>query len=115
MAEECAAVAIAYLKGDEEANHVASRIRAAGSKALAVRTDLRDPEQIRYLFNRVGEEIGPVDILVNNAGIVRFAPFLEHSLESWTEVMDTNLRAAFLCSQIAAKGMAARGFGRIIH
>ena len=52
---------------------------------------------------------------MNNAGIVRVAPFLDLSLEDWEDVLDTNLRAAFLCSQLAARGMSERGFGRIIH
>jgi len=115
LAQEGADTAICYLEGDDEAESVASRIRAAGRRALAVRTDLRDPARIRATMARVEAELGGIDILVNNAGIVRVAPFLELSLADWTDVLDTNLRAAFLCSQIAGRGMAARGYGRIIH
>jgi NAD(P)-dependent dehydrogenase (short-subunit alcohol dehydrogenase family) len=115
LAEDGADVAFAYLDGDDEAEQVASRIREHGRRALAIRADLRDPAQIRSAVERVEAELGGIDILVNNAGIVRLAPFLTMSLEDWTDVLDTNLRAAFLCSQLAARGMASRGFGRIIH
>jgi NAD(P)-dependent dehydrogenase (short-subunit alcohol dehydrogenase family) len=113
LAQDGADAAFAYLDGDAET--VSSQIRDAGRRAFAVQTDLRDPLQIEQMFDRVETELGSVDILVNNAGIVRLAPFLELTLQDWTDVMDTNLRAAFLCSQRAARGMAARGFGRIVH
>jgi 3-oxoacyl-[acyl-carrier protein] reductase len=115
LAEEGADVAITYLEGDDEAEAVARRIRDAGRRALAVQSDLRDPDAIHSLMDHVLNEFGVLDILVNNAGIVRFAPFLELSLNDWTDVLDTNLRAAFLCSQIAARSMAERGYGRIVH
>src|SRR5258708_10951327 len=67
------------------------------------------------MMNRAIEELGGLDILVNNAGIARFAPFLEMSQKDWDDVLNTNLRAAFLCSQIAARHMSKAGFGRIIH
>src|SRR5258708_19261008 len=67
------------------------------------------------MMNRAIEELGGVDILVNNAGIARFSPFLEMSQHDWDDVLNTNLRAAFLCSQIAGRHMSKTGFGRIIH
>jgi 3-oxoacyl-[acyl-carrier protein] reductase len=115
LADDGADVAFAYLEGNEDAEQVASRIRASGRRALAIRADLRVPAEVQDTVARVEAELGGIDILVNNAGVVRFAPFLELSLTDWTDVLDTNLRAAFLCSQLAARGMASRGFGRIVH
>lgn len=115
LAREGANVAFAYLDGDEEAAGVAATIEASGRRALPIRSDLREPAQVSSLVDRVRNELGGIDILVNNAGIVRLAPFLELSLEDWTDVLDTNLRAAFLTSQLAARGMVERGWGRVIH
>jgi glucose 1-dehydrogenase len=115
LAEEGADVAITYLEGDEQAETVAQRIRECGRRAVVIQSDLRDPDAIRAMMDRVMGEFGRLDTLVNNAGIARFASFLELSLNDWSDVLDTNLRAAFLCSQIAARSMAERGYGRIIH
>jgi len=108
-------VAINYLEGDAEAEEIAAQIRAQGRRALLAPADLRDPQALTGMMERVVETFGGLDVLVNNAGVGIFSPFLETSLQMWTETMDTNLRAAFLCSQIAARAMAARGFGRIVH
>ncbi|HLK60878.1 MAG TPA: glucose 1-dehydrogenase [Chthonomonadaceae bacterium] len=115
LAVEGADVAINYLEGDEEAEAIATQIRAMGRQALLVPADLRDPQAIEAMMQRVIEAFGGLDILVNNAGIGIFSPFLETSLQAWADTMDTNLRAAFLCSQLAARHMAARKFGRIVH
>jgi NAD(P)-dependent dehydrogenase (short-subunit alcohol dehydrogenase family) len=115
LAEEGADVAVNYLEGDAEAEATAAQIRLLGRRALLVRTDLRDPQAVQEMMDRVFAAFGTLHILVNNAGIGLFSPFLETSLQTWTDTMDTNLRAPFLCSQIAARHMAERGFGRIIH
>jgi NAD(P)-dependent dehydrogenase (short-subunit alcohol dehydrogenase family) len=115
LAADGADVAINYLEGDREAEAVAAQIRGRGQRALLVPADLRDPQALEAMMATVLEAFGGLDILVNNAGVGIFSPFLETSLEAWTATMDTNLRAAFLCSQIAARAMAARKFGRIVH
>eukprot|EP01126_Amoeba_proteus_P047988 TRINITY_DN551_c0_g1_i6.p1 TRINITY_DN551_c0_g1~~TRINITY_DN551_c0_g1_i6.p1 ORF type:complete len:195 (+),score=22.21 TRINITY_DN551_c0_g1_i6:226-810(+) len=53
--------------------------------------------------------LGEIDMLVNNAGVSRLAPFLETRIEDWDLILNTNLRSAFLISQIVAKGMVSRG------
>ena len=115
LAAEGVDVAINYLEGDAEAEAIAAQIRAMGRQALLVPADLRDPQALEAMMDRVLQTFDGLDILVNNAGVGIFSPFLETSLQTWTETMDTNLRAAFLCSQIAARAMAARKFGRIVH
>jgi gluconate 5-dehydrogenase len=57
---------------------------------------------------------GTPDILVNNAGLQRRKPFIEFSLEDWNDLVATNLRSAFLVGQRVARGMVARGSGKII-
>ena len=115
LAEEGADVAINYLEGDSEAGEIAGQIGRMGRRALLVPADLREPAAIERMMATAAEGLGPLDILVNNAGIGIFRPFLEASVQDWNDTLDTNLRAAFLCSQIAARGMSERKFGRIVH
>jgi NAD(P)-dependent dehydrogenase (short-subunit alcohol dehydrogenase family) len=115
LAREGADVAILYLDGDAEAEQVAEDVRGCGRAALCVRVDLRDPAALDRALSSAIDHFGGLDILVNNAGIGPFRPFLETSLQEWNDTLDTNLRAAFLCSQRAARCMAEAGFGRIIH
>ena len=90
----------------------------AGSRALAVPTDVTDPAAIRNLFAKTVEAFGRLDILFNNAGIgAPGVPMEELTLEQWQAVVDTNLTASFLCTQEAIKIMKnqdPRG-GRIIN
>src|SRR5258708_6583465 len=115
LAEEGADVAFCYLGGSAGADEVIAQVRDLGRRAFAIQADLRDPNSLTSMMNRAMEELGGLDILVNNAGIARFAPFFEMSQQDWDDVLNTNLRAAFLCSQIAGRRMSEHGFGRIIH
>jgi NAD(P)-dependent dehydrogenase (short-subunit alcohol dehydrogenase family) len=96
-------------------NEVATQ---AGSNALAVPTDVTDPDSVAALFTRAVERFGRVDLLFNNAGTgAPPSPFEDLSFENWQRVLDTNLTGAFLCAQAAFRQMKAqqpRG-GRIIN
>ena len=92
--------------------------RATGSSAMAVQTDVCDPESIKNLFAKTREAYGRLDVLFNNAGIgAPPVPLEDLSLERWRAVVETNLTGAFLCTQEAFRIMKAqqpRG-GRIIN
>jgi len=91
---------------------------AAGSRALAIPTDVRDVRSVQALFAQTKEAFGRLDLLFNNAGIgAPGVPLEELSLEQWQAVVDTNLTGVFLCTQEAFKLMKdqePRG-GRIIN
>ncbi len=91
---------------------------AAGSRALAVATDVSDPASVRALFATTKEAFGRLDLLFNNAGInAPGIPLEDLSYEQWTAVVAINLTGAFLCTQEAFKLMKdqdPRG-GRIIN
>jgi NAD(P)-dependent dehydrogenase (short-subunit alcohol dehydrogenase family) len=90
----------------------------AGARAIAVPTDVGDPESVRALFAKVKATFGRLDLLFNNAG--RGAPAIpmeDLTYEQWKAVVDANLTGAFLCTQEAIrimKAQAPRG-GRIIN
>jgi NAD(P)-dependent dehydrogenase (short-subunit alcohol dehydrogenase family) len=90
----------------------------AGVQALAVVTDVRQPDQVRALFEATREKFGRLDVLFNNAGLnAPFLPLEDMPYEKWREVIDTNLTGAFLCTQQAfriMKEQVPRG-GRIIN
>jgi len=87
-----------------------------GAEALFVQTDISVPDEGRALVRQTLAHFDGLDILVNNAGIsTDFVPFLELSEKQFDLVVGTNLRGTFFLSQAAAREMAARGGGKIIH
>jgi NAD(P)-dependent dehydrogenase (short-subunit alcohol dehydrogenase family) len=87
-------------------------------RAIAVQTDVTQPDSVRDLFARTRTTFGRMDLLFNNAGVGAVAmPVEDVSLEMWKNVVDTNLTGMFLCIQEAVRLMKAqtpRG-GRIIN
>src|SRR5688572_33169397 len=90
----------------------------AGAQVISVEADVRQPEQVRLLFDTVRDRFGRLDVLFNNAGLnAPFLPLEDMRYEKWREVIDTNLTGAFLCTQQAfrlMKDQTPRG-GRIIN
>ena len=96
----------------------ARRAGADRTRALAVPTDVRDPDSVRALFARTREVFGRLDLLFNNAGIgAPGVPLEELGYEQWKAVVDTNLTGVFLCTQEAFKLMKSQDpmGGRIIN
>ena len=77
--------------------------------------DVTDPEAVEEGVARIEREVGAIEILVNNAGIQRRERLDQFSVETWREVMATNLDSVFLVGQAAAKRMIPRGRGKIIN
>src|SRR3990170_2263929 len=94
------------------------RAGPAGTRALAVPTDVTDPASVRALFAKTKEAFGRLDLLFNNAGTGAPPVLLEDlTCEQWKTVVDVNLTGAFLCTQEAfriMKSQKPRG-GRIIN
>ena len=90
----------------------------AGSRALAVPTDVADPDSIRALFAKTQETFGRLDVLFNNAGTgAPPIPLEDLTYEQWKTVVDINLTGAFVCTQEAFKIMKTQDpmGGRIIN
>jgi 2-deoxy-D-gluconate 3-dehydrogenase len=92
-------------------------VEALGRRFLPIRCDLlqADVPALQAVVAQVVRELGSLDILVNNAGIIRRAAALDFSVEDWDDVNQVNLRALFFLSQAAARHMAQKGGGKIIH
>jgi glucose 1-dehydrogenase/3-oxoacyl-[acyl-carrier protein] reductase len=103
FAERGADVAINDIDCGEAAQATADAVRARGRRAVVVKADVARRDQVEPMFEQVWSALGPVDILVNNAGIETIVPFLELTDDQWTRLVDTNLRGAWLCSQVYCK------------
>ncbi len=92
-------------------------LRAArADSALAVRSDVSDPESVEQMVLAAVEAFDGVDILVNNAGIFPMVPLSELDVETFRRVIDINLTGLFLCTKAVSAHMIARGKGgRIIN
>ncbi len=89
--------------------------KESGTQVIGVRVDLQQEEQIRNLAAKVLETFGYIDILVNNAGMnIRRFP-QDYKAAEWDEILDTNLRGVFLCSQAVYPTMKTVGGGKIIN
>jgi glucose 1-dehydrogenase len=109
MGRAGADVAVNYVSGPEAAEEVAETIRGFGVKALAVRADVSQEDQVRAMFARTIEELGTVDVLVANAGLQRDAPFENMTLQQWNTVIGVNLTGQFLCAREAVREFKRRG------
>jgi NAD(P)-dependent dehydrogenase (short-subunit alcohol dehydrogenase family) len=107
FAAEGADVGINDIDCTNGAQEVAEAVRAMGRRAVVVKADVAQRDQVESMFDQVWASLGPVDILVNNAGIETIVPFLELTDAQWTRLVDTNLRGAWLCSQVYCRRTVA--------
>lgn len=114
FAEEGARVVIAE-KDPATGQDVMRDISAGGGETIFIRTDISIPEQVSLMVGKTVEKFGRIDILVNNAGFGIWKSPLDLSVEEWDDVINTNLRGAFLCAREAARFMKDHGGGSIIN
>lgn len=117
LAEAGAAVALTGSRHLEKAEEVAEEIRAMGKRAMPVRMDVSNWEEVEMGFKQVREELGPVDILVNNAafGIVRATTIVNMDNEDWYKDLSINLTGVYHCTKAALPDMMEKKWGRIIN
>ena len=108
-------VAVNYRGDAYGAEETAEKIRAMGRKALVVKADVGFKPQVDHMFDVILEKLGPPAVLINNSGVQTWKPLLDLAEEDWDRVIRTNLKGTFLCTQRAARLMAAKRWGRIIN
>ena len=93
-----------------------TEIREMGRRAVALKCDVTDREQVAAAVARVVEELGSVDILVNNAATLdHVGQFPDQSPELWERDLRVNLTGSFNCGQAVWPHMKERGWGRIVN
>ncbi|OKH24328.1 SDR family NAD(P)-dependent oxidoreductase [Chroogloeocystis siderophila] len=94
---------------------VAAEIQSLGRQAIAIPTDVRDPEQVKALVSKALDHYGTINVLVNNAGIYISGPVEEFSLEDWHQTLDTNLWGYIHTIHALLPHFLAQGTGTIIN
>jgi len=119
LALEGARVVVADIDG-QGADAVAASLGEAGHDALAVTTDVSQPESTDTMARLTMERFGRIDGIINNAAIyqrpaVTRGPFEEIPVEEWDRLMGVNLRGVFLCCRAVVPHMKAQGNGKIVN
>lgn len=104
-------VAIGYKSHKKKGRALLNKIQEMNGDAIAVHCDISDRNSIRQALN----DINDIDILINNAAIAQPKNFLDITDDDWDEMININLRGAFICSQEVIPSMLRRKWGRIIN
>jgi 3-oxoacyl-[acyl-carrier protein] reductase len=115
FAQAGAKVAITYRSRKPEAEALVEEISKSGGEAMALQADFAESTAPALAVEAVVKRWGRLDILVNNAGLTRDTLVMRMSEADWDIVLQTNLRAAFLCSKAALKPMLKQRYGRIVN
>lgn len=114
LAREGAAVALAARTRAELAT-VATEVREAGGRALAVPTDVIQDAAVEALVEQTVGELGRLDVLVTAAGVASFGPVSVAKPGDWDAMLAVNLRAVMVCCRAALGPMARQRRGTIVN
>jgi len=115
FAEAAAAVVLADFK-EESVKAEAQKLVAAGHKAIAVRCDVSDDDQVAAMVDRAVAEFGRLDAAFNNAGVMaRIAPTADSTREDWERVIGVNLRGVWNSMKHELRQMERQGSGAIVN
>jgi NAD(P)-dependent dehydrogenase (short-subunit alcohol dehydrogenase family) len=115
FAEAGASVALAA-RGRDSLEATAREVEGAGKRALAIPTDVADPDQVQALIDRTVAELGAVDILVNNAGAAPFFSTVEQiRLEGFEKYFRVNFMSALYCTRAAGPILTRRPGGCVLN
>jgi NADP-dependent 3-hydroxy acid dehydrogenase YdfG len=114
FADEGASVALAARTREELAS-LASEIRGAGGRALAVPTDVTQDTAVDALVEQTLGELGRVDILVTAAGVAAFGPVAEAKAGDWDGMLAVNMRAVMVCCRAVLDPMLRQRSGLILN
>jgi gluconate 5-dehydrogenase len=114
LAEFGAAVAL-NARSAVQLDAEAAELRAAGHTVHVAAFDVTDRDAVQAAVARIEAQAGAIDILVNNAGIQHRAPLEDFPEEAWQRLLQTNVSGPFHVAQAVARGMIARGRGKIIN
>lgn len=112
---ECGADVAVMARSIGKCEAVAAEVRRLGRRAIAVRGDVADADDVERAVAGVAAEFGRLSILVNNAAITRDGLMLRMPREDWDSVMQTNLTGVFLVTRASLPMMVKARYGRIIN
>ena len=104
-----------YTSKSAEAEETVAACKTFGVNAVAYQANVANEADVTELFAQLKAQFGRIDVLVNNAGITKDDLLLRMSEEAFMQVIDVNLKGAFLCCKAASKMMLKNKYGRIIN
>ncbi|MDY3982890.1 MAG: 3-oxoacyl-[acyl-carrier-protein] reductase [Veillonellaceae bacterium] len=108
-------VVVNYSGSQAAAEEVVKEIEGLGRKAIAVKADVSQADQVTAMVDKAQETFGHIDILVNNAGITRDGLFMRMKDSDWDEVIAINLKGVYLVTKAVTKIMMKQRSGRVIN
>lgn len=115
LAKAGANVVTCYAHGAAGAEETVALCKEFGVQAEAVQADVSKNEDVARLIEKVKTTYGSIDVLVNNAGVTRDNLIMKMNEDDFDQVIDTNLKGAFLCIQNISKILLKQKSGRIIN
>jgi 3-oxoacyl-[acyl-carrier protein] reductase len=111
----CGAKVACVARNAEKLKETVAAITSAGGTAEAFECNVADAASVEKAVEAIIARWGKLQILVNNAGITRDTLLARMSDEQWDEVLNTNLRGAFLFTRAVTRPMMQGRYGRIIN
>jgi 3-oxoacyl-[acyl-carrier protein] reductase len=108
-------VAVNYRSDESGASQTRAAIEALGRRAVSIRADVSDEDDVVAMFKQIEETLGGVAILVNNAGRTNDRLILQMKREDFDGLLMANLSSAFLCTKAALRSMLRARWGRIVN
>jgi len=108
-------VCINYVENEGVANALVSEIEQSGGRAIAVRGDVGDRDQVQRLIDETAAAFGGIRIIVNNAGFSQHKTLDQLTVEDWNHSMAVNLSAAMFTAQAALPFLQKEPWGRIVN
>src|SRR5690625_109954 len=108
-------VAVNYAGNEQKAEEVVQELHELGVEAIKIQANVADENDVKEMVKQVITNFGRLDILVNNAGITKDNLLMRMKVEEFDEVIQTNLKGAFLCTKAVTRQMMKQRDGRIIN
>jgi len=104
-----------YNKSKQQALKLQNDLKEQGYNIEIVKADVSKKIEVKNMIEYINNKYGNIDILINNAGIAKLQMFCDVTDEDWDEMINTNLKSAFYCTQMVLPGMVNKKKGCIIN
>ncbi len=115
MAAPNVALSLLAMRHPDKLSDLETELESLGAKVLILQADISQREQLETVYRKATQCFGPPAVLINSAGIAQQKLFTEISREDWQKMLDVHLTGTFYASQMAARDMIRRHYGRIIN
>lgn len=115
LAKEGYAVAVNYSKDELGANQIVKSIVDEGGAAFAIKADISNPDEVRYLFETAQSHLGHIEVLINNAGVANIGLLQDMTDSDIQKLAGVDFLGYIYCSREAVKAMSPNHKGCIIN